>query len=409
MDKQNSVTCPRREALPALIATVAGACILYAVMTAAAPLIADNAVITDFGTMLVGCMQGVIPEQVHWFFADMSETTFLASAPASVGLVVGALIAAHLEVKGSRMAGTGVDGNGAIYGRLTIASLASVALGIIFFGHVWPGFTGWIPTFAVLLVVQPLIIQFGATPSKLVTCIVLSTFTAFPVAYWLQLNVATPLGVPLFVAVSMAVVIVTSILTAVCNVLPWMKSEPTPVPVADETQPTAKPAEKSSVMNFFINRAFGDIGELAVTGSSISTIGMYIGAIIAWFMNPLEPAYGAGNLPLLIASQIIVAAVAIFIYYPDWKSQPFVFSFPGVVFVSAIVGGYCATGTATDFIIAIPTIIIGAIIFVPIINFIMKTAKFQGKYPAIILIQCGIFPAVILWALLLNNAIVPML
>lgn len=412
MDNQTSVKRSRMEALPALLITIAGACILYAIMTAAAPLVANNTIISDFGTMLAGCMQGIIPEQVHWFFADMSETTFIASAPASIGLVVGALIAARLEVKGSRWAGTGVDGNGAIYSGLTIASLASVALGIVFFGHVWPGFTGWIPTFAVLLIVQPLIIQFGASPAKLVTCVVLSTFLAFPVAYWLQLNVAAVLGVPLFVAVSIAVVIVTSICTVICYVLPWMKPEPkqeAPVALDGAEEPAQAHTAEPSVITFFVNRVFGDIGELAITGSSISTVCMYIGAIVGWALNPLEPGYGAGNVPLLIASQIIVAALAIFIYYPNWKSEPFVFSFPGVVFTSAIVGGTCTTGTMTDFIIAAPTILIGAVIFVPIINFIMKTAKFQGKYPAIILIQCGIFPMVILWALIVNHVILPLL
>lgn len=404
MTDQTGVQHSRTEVLPAFIGTVVGACALYFIMNAVQPMLAQNTLISDFGTMLAGCMAGLIPEQVHWFFADLTETTFIASLPASIGLVAGALIAAHLEVKGSPLAGTGVDGNGHIYGRLTLASVISVALGIVVFGNIFPGFTGWIPTFAVLLVVQPLIIQFGASPAKLVTCILLATFVTFPVAYLIIQNIVTPLAVPLFVGVSIAVAIVVPILNAVCKALPWMAPEPKPAPTAD----VSAPAEPSPTA-FFLNRVFGDIGELAVTGSSISTVLMYAGAIFAWVMNPFEPAYGAGNLPLLLASQMIVAAVAIFIYYPKWKRDGFIFTFAGVVFTSAIVGGYCATGTPADFIIAGATILIGSVIFVPVIETVMKLFKFNGSYPAICLIQGGIFPMVTIWALLLNHVIVPTL
>ncbi len=399
-DMQNS----RKEVLPAFIGTIVGACVLYAIMSALQPLLMSNLFITDFSTMLGGCMQGFIPEQIHWFFADITETTFIASLPASIGLVLGAMIAAHFEVKGSSCAGTGVDGNGRIYGRLVLASLVSIALGILIFGRCYPGFTGWIPTFAVLLVVQPLIIQFGASPAKLITCIILSTLATFPVAYLIIANVVTPLGVPLFVGVSISVVIVVPILNAICKSLPWMAPEPVAMQIDDALTPT----EQSPTV-FFINRVFGDVGELAITGSSISTLFMYAGAIIAWFMNPLEPAYGAGNLPLLIASQIIVSALAIFIYYPRWKREPFVFTFAGIVFVSAVVGGYATTGTPADFIIAGLTIVIGSIIFVPLINWIMKVFKFDGSYPAIVLIQAGIFSLVTIWALLLNHVVLPLL
>lgn len=404
MADQTGVQHSRIEVLPAFIGTVIGACALYFIMNAVQPILAQNSFISDFGTMLGGCMAGLVPEQIHWFFADLTETTFIASLPASIGLVAGALIASHLEVKGSPFSGTGVDGNGRIYGRLTLASGISVALGILVFGNIIPGFSGWIPTFAVLLVVQPLIIQFGASPAKLATCILLATFATFPVAHLIIQNIVTPLGVPLFVGVSISVVIVVPILNAICKALPWMAPEPKPAPIADAPKP-----KEPSPTTFFVNRVFGDIGELAITGSSISTVLMYTGAIAAWIMNPFEPAYGAGNLPLLIASQIIVAALAIFIYYPKWKRDGFIFTFAGVVFVSAIVGGYCATGTPADFIIAGATILIGAIVFAPIIEAIMAFFKFNGSYPAIPLIQAGIFPLVTAWALLLNSVIVPAL
>lgn len=404
MDNNSGAKQSRREIVPAFVGTVAGACLVYILMTAALPLFEGNAILPGFGDFLGGCIAGSPLSQLYWFFADLTETTFLASLPAAIGLVAGCLIAAHLERTHSPHAGTGVDGNGRIFTKMLISAFATVALGILVFGHTWPGFVGWIPTFAALLVVQPLIIQFGATPAKLTTCVLLGTFATFPVAHLLITYVVTPLGVPLFVGVSAAVTIVVPILAAICRSLPWMAVEPAPE-IAEEAPVDFNP----SPARFFINRVLGDVGELSIYGSSIGTALMYVGAIVAWTLNPLEPAYGAGNLPLLIASQIICAALSVFIYYPNWKSKPFEFTFGGIVFTSAIVGGICATGTYVDFIVAGLTVLIGAIVFVPIINTVLNVFKFDGKFPAIALIQLGIFPVVTAWALLLNHVIIPML
>lgn len=406
MNKNSGAQHTRGEVLPALVCTIAGACLIYVAMTAALPLFANNAVLPGFLDFLGACIAGSPLAQIYWLFADFTETTFLASLPATIGLVVGVFIAAHLERTHSPHAGTGVDGNSGIFTRMFLSAVAAVVLGIVIFGHTWPGFVGWIPTFAALLVVQPLIIHFGASPAKLATCVLLGTIITFPIAHLLITYVVTPLGVPLFVGVSAAVTIVVPILAAICRALPWMAPEAKPAP---ENGEGADISFTPSPFAFFINRVLGDIGELTVYGSSIGTALMYAGVIVAWTLNPLEPAYGAGNLPLLIASQIICGALSVFIYYPNWKSKPFEFTFGGIVFTSAIVGGICVTGTYVDFIVAGLTIVIGAVAFVPIINSVLKAFKFDGRFPAIALIQLGIFPVVTVWALLLNHIIIPML
>lgn len=412
MDKNTGASPSRKEILPAFIGTIVGACLLYGAMTAALPLFASNAILPGFGDFLVGCMEGSSFHKVYWFFADLTETTFLASMPATIGLVIGGFVAAHLERTKSPLAGTGVDGNGKIFTKMFFSSAVSLILGILFFGNVWPGFNGWIPTFAALLVVQPLIIHFGTSVPKLITCIIAGTFTTFPVAYYLIHLVVTPLGVPLFVGVSAAVAIVVPILAAILRALPWMAPNPAPVEgeanAAEAGASTDEPAIPSPT-TFFINRVLGDVGELSIFGSSIATALMYVGAIIAWMLNPLEPAYGAGNMPLLIASQICCAALSIFIYYPNWKSKPFEFTFAGVVCTSAVVGGIAATGTSADLVIAILTVLMSAIVFVPIVNKVVELFKYRGTYPIIALIQLGIFPVVTAWALLINHVIVPML
>ncbi|WP_139651692.1 hypothetical protein [Raoultibacter phocaeensis] len=402
---QNSTTTSRKEILPVFIGTVVGAIVLFAAMNALQPMLMENNYIHDFGTMLTGAMEGTVFYKVMWYFADFTEATFIASVPASIFMIIGGFVAAYLERKKSRYAGTGVDGHGHIFSGMFFATAAAILLGMLVFGELYPGWTGWIPTFAVVLTVQVLVLFFGVSAAKIATSVLLGTLITFPVVYVLQTFVVGPLALPLFVAVSIGVFIVVPLCTALFKLFPWMKIVEPETPPAEEIK---EEEAKSSPTSFFLNRVFGDVGELAIWGSSIATVAMYVGAIIGWFLNPLEPAYGAGNFPLLIASQIVVAALAIFIYYPKWKKEGWAFTFPGIVLVSAIVGSYAATGTISDIVVAVLTIAIGATIFAPMVEKVMALFRYKGSYHVIALIQLCIFSICIIWSFVLMYVILPL-
>lgn len=402
---QNATRISRKEIAPAFAGTLVCAALLFVAMNALQPLLLENNLIHDFGTMLTGCMEGTPFYKAMWFFADFTEATFIASVPASIFMIIAGFVAAYLERKKSRFAGTGVDGHGHIFSGMFFATAAAILLGMLVFGELYPGWTGWIPTFAVVLTVQVFVIFFGVSPAKLATIVLLGTLITFPIVYVLQIFVVGPLGLPLFVAVSIAVFIVVPLCTALFKLFPWMKIEEPEAPAQDAEEAGGN---DSSPTVFFLNRIFGDVGELAIWGSSIATIAMYIGAIIGWVLNPLEPAYGAGNFPLLMASQIAVAALAIFIWYPKWKSEGWAFTFPGIVLVSAVVGSYAATGTTGDIVVALLTIVIGGIIFAPMVEKVMALFRYKGSYHVIALIQLCIFSVCIIWSFAVMYLILPL-
>lgn len=403
MDKTPSTPASRKEVLPAFIGVMVGTVVLFVVMNAIQPMLMNNAYIHGFGSMLAGCMEGSIFHKVLWFFADWTEATFLASVPASIFMIIAGFIAAYLERKKSKYAGTGVDGHGYRFTAMFFATAAAILLGTIVFASLYPGWTGWVPTFAVVLTVQVFVIFFGHTPAKLVTEVVLGTLVTYPLVYLLQIFVVGPLKLPLFIAVSISVFIVIPLLSAVFKLMPWMKIEPVPA-----AEPAEEGTAPDSPTKFFVNRVFGDIGELAIWGSSIATIAMYVGAILGWILNPLEPAYGAGNFPLLMASQIAVSALAIFVYYPKWKKEGWAFTFPGIVLVSAVVGSYAATGTISDIVVAVLTVLIGGLLFAPLVEKVMALFRYKGSYHVIALIQFSIFTVCIIWSFILMYLILPL-
>ena len=385
----------RKEVLPAFLGVLVVTILLFAGMSALQPMLMGNAYIHDFNTMLAGCMEGTIFYKVMWFLADFTEATFIASVPASILMIVAGFVAAYLERKKSRFAGTGVDGNGHLFSSMFFATAAAIILGMVVYASLYPGWTGWVPTFAVVLTVQVFVIFYGSDLKKVATSLILGTIVTCPVCYALLYGIVSPLGLPLFIAVSAGVAIVVPVCSLIFRLMPWMTI---PAP-AEGANPTDQNKSK-----FFVHQIFGDIGQLTIWGRSWATIGMYVGGIISWVMNPLHPAYGSGNFPLLIMVQVVTGALAILIWYPKWKKTGMAFTFAGIVFASAVVSTY-----PPSWAIVIPTILIGAVVFAPLVEWVLKVFRFKGTYHPICLIQVAIFTVCTAWSFAVMYLIMPML
>lgn len=383
----------RKEILPAFCITVVAAVALYVLMMYLQPMLMNNNFIYDFGTMMSGCMEGSIEYYVAWFFADLTEGSFIAALPASIGMIIMGFVAAALERKKSKHAGTGVAGNGHIFLAMFLTTCAALILGQVIYGSLFS--SGWIPTFAVVLTVQVFVIFYGVNWKKILTSLIVGTIITFPVCYWLLYGIVSPLGLPLFIAVSVGVAIVVPVCSLIFRLMPWMDI-PAPAPGSNPTD--------QNKSKFFVHQIFGDIGQLTIWGSSWATIGMYIGGIIGWVMNPLHPAYGSGNFPLLIMVQVVTGALAILIWYPKWKKNGMAFTFAGIVFASAIVSTY-----PPSWAIVIPTILIGAVVFAPLVDWVLKVFRFKGTYHPICLIQLSIFTVCAAWSFAVMYLIMPML
>jgi hypothetical protein len=392
-DPPQTAVASRKEILPAFLGVMIGAILLYALMVSVQPMLANNNYIYDFGTMMAGCMQGMLPFRAAWVFADLTEASFMASLPGTIGMIVMGFVAASLERRGSSHAGTGVSGNSDVFSTMFVVTVLSLILSQVVYGSFFQ--SGWIPTFATVLTVQVFVTFYESGFKQALTELVVGTLITFPVCYYLLYGIVLPLNLPLFVAVSVGVAIVVPICSLIFRAMPWMTIK----------APAAPSSSTSQVPNkFFFHQVFGDIGQLTIWGSSWATIGMYVGGIVSWVMNPLHPAYGTGNFPLLILAQIVTAALAIFLWYPKWKQNGMAFTFAGVVFSSAIVITY-----TPSWMIAIPTIIIGAIAFAPYVEWVIKVFRFKGTYHPIALIQVAISSACILWSFIVMYLITPMI
>lgn len=393
---EKKATISRKEVLPAFLIVLVITAAVYFGMTALQPLLMGNTYLFDFGQLMSGCIEGNLFYRVMWFLADYTETTFLACAPASVVMCIFAFIAAGLEKKKSKHMGTGVGGLSPIFSTLFFSASASMILGQLVFGSLFS--YGWIPTFAAFLTVQAFIIYYGGGFAKAATAVVVGTLITFPVCHYLLQLVVSPLGLPLFIAVSAGVFVVVPLCTFLFKLMPWMTPAPPPAPAQGEALSAPAPGK------WFVNQIFGDVGQLFIWGSSIAAIAMYIAAIACWALNPMSPGYSIGNFPTLICAQIATAALAIFIYYPQWKTTGMACTFSSIVFISAVLATFPSHPA-----VVISSILVAAFVGSPMVDLTMKLFKFRGQFHPIALVQFGIFTSLTVWCYVLKLLIIPAL
>lgn len=382
----------RKEILPAFLISLAGIIVLFIIMNSVNPKLSGNSSVPDFVAILTGAAGGEISSKAMWFLSDFTETTFLACPLASVFMIVFAFIASALEKKKSRFAGTGVSGSSAVFGKLFLSACISMILGLLVFGSFFE--KGFIPTFASFLTVQAFILFYGADIKKIVTSIVIGTPITFLACHYILQYVITPLGLPLFLSVSAGIFVAVPVCSWIFRLLPWM------TPAAPAAPGESGPFVPS---RFFVNQIFGDIGSLALWGSSLATIGMYFGAIISWILNPLSPAYSLNIFPTFMAAQLLTAALAIFVFYPAWRKNGMAFTFASVVITSAILSTYPAHP-----VIIILTIVYAALVGAPCVDLSLKLFKFKGQIHPLPFIQFGILVAVVIWSYVIKLVLIPL-
>ena len=390
----------RKEILPVFLISVILIAVLYYVMYAIQnKYLTNNAYIPGFVDILTGAMGGSWASKAEWILVDFTEATFIAAPIASIFMVIGTFIAYSLEKKNSPHKGTGVSGLSPIFVPLFITSAIAIILGTLLFGSYFS--SGWIPTFASFLTVNGFVCYYGVDFKKLITILIYSVFATFYATFALLKWVIMPLGVPLFLAVSIAVFIVVPVGTWLFKLLPWMTPPPPPSPPSEGESASA--ASAMAPGKWFFHQVFGDVGSLLVWGSSIGVIFMYFGAIIAWILNPLNPDFATGSFPTILCGQLLTAALAIFIYYPTWKRDGMALTFASVVMTSAILATY-----PNHIVIVLLTVVVAAIIEQPLEELALKWF-FKGQSHPIPFIQFGIFPATFVWSMIVKYALMPLL
>lgn len=75
-------------------------------------------------------------------------------------------------------------------------------------------------------------------------------------------------------------------------------------------------------------------------GSSYAAVGIYIGTLFSWVLNPNSTSCVEGRFPIVFWCQILAVAVSIFIYYPIYIKGKNPLTFTSYITIAALINTY---------------------------------------------------------------------
>ncbi len=320
----------RKRPIGAFIGVILFAAALYCLMLYTQGALSANKFLTDY-TVWEQESAARNPIQLFlWTLGDMTEPYFHKSVLGSTGLIIGAVFAHRLYRRNSKYMGFPVGYGTGIWPWLFAAGLCSLILSNLLFAENMAN--GWFPTFVPFVcVASATILLYGRKPAVFLTGVVMGCVVTVPVCWLFMTLITTPLGIPAVAGSVSGMWIGGIVCFEVYRILPWMRLQETP-PVSpappDQFQRISKPNR------FFLRRLLADFSEPCFCNNEYVGLGILLGTLVSWMLNPFHVNYGTGVFPAVLFSQLLTASISIFIYYHQWLENDWFPTFPSLVSVA---------------------------------------------------------------------------
>ncbi|MDR7855232.1 hypothetical protein [Tissierella sp.] len=321
----------------------------------------------DYNTIVSSAGDNLLYKLI-WSIMNFTEPEFYAGLFASLGLILGGIIAWRLDIKNSKLAGFNICYGTTLFPWVLASQLLSLFLAVFVFDFTrffQNGEYTWLPTFISVVAAPPAIILiYGPSIVNLLTGSFLGGIMSFPVAFWIMNNIMPVLGVPVADSSLFAMTITGILIAAICKTLPWIKKIPLkPLNRGVKSQEqTLKEMEKPL---WFVRRVLADFTEPQFYGNEIAGLFLIIGVCLDWILNVNHGAYASGAIPAIILSQFIASAVGIFLYFNKYVERGWYATFVPVV--SA--GPACVLMFGSSIGVAVTAGVLGAIIGAPLAEY----------------------------------------
>lgn len=353
----------RMEILPVfLIMLLVTSIILYVMLKVQPYLLENHHYIWSFGEVAGLTAEGNWKAFLVWYFAEIAEPVVSRTIPAAIGVTVFAFIGEYLEKKNSRFRGTDIVGGSGLFKPIFVMSMLSLLLCDLLYYH--DAQYGFVPTFISVCTIIPFTVpRYGYNGIPAITQVVMAGVLPYLFARAVMFRVTEPLHLPRALAGFMGIWISTIVTEELLKFMPWMKKR-------DLSKYQSIPRKTVQGSRFFLERMLADPNEMSCWGSSWSTIGMYLGGIIAWILNPNASSNLEGMFPVIMCCQLYTLLLSIFIFYPSYKKGQRIFTFTGYVVISSIINTY-----TPSLWIVILMIVLSAVITPAVTAFYVKNVK----------------------------------
>jgi hypothetical protein len=257
---------------------------------------------------------------LRWVFGDISEVAFYKHEFASIGLLAGAYLAYWANRTGKSWQGFAISYGSGLWPWLVTSSLLGLLLSNLLWGWTVTA-NSWQPTFAAFVSLPAaMVLMFGGGWKVTVNGAILGAVFVTPMCLLIVNYVCNPLGLPVVIGNVSGMAIASVLAFLLCRYLPSLvKSDPSGKPSAPAPEPASTKAPDYGVV-WSLRRILADFSEAPFFGNEWASLGLILGALLAFTLNPLSPVYGSQLLPQLIGAQALTSALGVVIWRRHWMS-----------------------------------------------------------------------------------------
>jgi hypothetical protein len=258
---------------------------------------------------------------LRWVLGDISEVAFYKHEFASIGLLAGAYLAYWANRTGKAWQGFAISYGTGLWPWLVTSSLLGLLLSNLLWGWTVTA-TSWQPTFAAFVSLPAaMVLMFGRGWKVTINGAIMGAVLVTPMCLLFVNYVCNPLGLPVVIGNVSGMAVASVFAFVLCRYLPnLVKSEPSQKPSAPPPATvTAKTPDYGVVWS--LRRVLADFSEAPFFGNELASLGLLLGALLAYTWNPMSPVYGSGLLPQLIGAQALTSALGVVIWRRQWMSR----------------------------------------------------------------------------------------
>jgi hypothetical protein len=255
---------------------------------------------------------------LRWVLGDISEVAFYKHEFASIGLLAGAYLAYRANRTGKAWQGFAICYGSGLWPWLVTSSLLGLLLSNLIWGWTVTA-TAWQPTFAAFVSLPAaMVLMFGGGWKVTINGAIMGALLVTPACLLIVNYVCNPLGLPAVIGNVSGMAVASVIAFLLCRYLPGLTQSQASAQPSEPQPATAIAKTPDYGVVWSLRRVLADFSEAPFFGNEWASLGLIVGALLAFTLNPMSPAYGSGLLPQLIAAQALTSALGVVIWRRQW-------------------------------------------------------------------------------------------
>lgn len=252
--------------------------------------------------------------RLRWIVGDISEVAFYKHELPALGLLLGACLGHWAHVHGYRWQGFAICYGSGLWPWVFTSSLLGLLLSHALWGWTLASST-WQPTFvAFVSLPAAMVLLFGAGWQVAITGALLGALLVTPASLLMVNYLCYPLQLPVVVGNVSGMALASLVAFMLCKRFPsWVR------PSHQSAAPEPAAAQPDYGVVWTLRRVLADFSEAPFFGNELASLGLLLGAFVAYLLAPAAPAYGSLLLVPMIAGQALASLVGVVFWRRQWQ------------------------------------------------------------------------------------------